>query len=113
MIQRKKLKGPQGTMRKEKKKTKTRSDSEGFSGKMERESRSGTGFRMMASRWLPWAWVVRSRIPRSQAGKRMCLLQTQQDQSADSTAVVRGLVVPWEVGSSQTRDGTCVSCIGM
>ena len=105
------IKRPPGDNEEEKKK-KTRSDSEDFSGKMERESRSGTGFRMTASRWLPWAWVVRSRIPRSQAGKRVCLLQTQQDQSAGSTAVVRGLVVPWEVGSSQTRDGSCVSCIG-
>lgn len=69
-------------MRKKKKIEKTRSDSEGLSGKMERESRSGTGFRMTAGRWLPWAWVVRSRIPWSRAERRACLLlQTQQDQS--------------------------------
>ena len=77
MIQRKKLKGPQGKMRKKK----TRSDSGGLSGKMMRETRSGTGFKMTASRWLAWAWAVRSRSPWSRARKSVSiLLVTQRDE---------------------------------
>ena len=32
--------------------------------------------------------------------------------SPGSVAVARGLRSPWDVGSSQTRTGACVSCIG-
>lgn len=59
MIQRKKLKGPQGENRKKK----SRSDARGLSGKVGRETRAGTGFKIMVSRWLPRAWAARSRIP--------------------------------------------------
>lgn len=87
MIQRKKLKGPQ---RKRRKKKKNRSDAGGLSGKMERETRSGTVFKRMASRWLPWACVVRSRIPGSRAGRRAStLLVTEQGKK---WPVIEGLM---------------------
>lgn len=56
------IKRPPGEKEKErKKKQQPRSDSGGLSGRIERETRSGTGFKRMTSRWLPWVWVVRSR----------------------------------------------------
>ena len=62
-------------------KKKTRSDSGGLSGKIERESRSGTGFKITASRWLPWAWAVRSGFRgHEQGGGVGILLVTQRDQ---------------------------------
>lgn len=89
MIQRKKLKGPQRKRRKKEKK-KPRSDSGGLSSKMERETRSGTVFKRTASRWLPWAWVVRSRIPGSRAGRRAStLLVTEQGKK---WPVIEGLM---------------------
>lgn len=73
------IKRPPGEKEKEKKNPKTRSDSGGLSGKMERETRSGTGFERTVSRWLPWVWEVRFRIPRARTGRRAStLLVTNQ-----------------------------------
>ena len=51
------------------------------------------------------------------AGFSSCSMQTQQLLPSGSRAQVqqlwhRGLVTLWNVGSSQIRDRTCVSCLG-